>query len=72
MKIYNLLKEGYKITFEGYDHMSTWVVLEKDGEQFYYSLVSETLEKIDISKSITVDPNGLKFDVYGNLLDECK
>ena len=72
MKLTNLLKEGYKIAFEGYDHMSTWVVLEKNGEQFYYSLVTETLEKIDYSKSIVVKPEEMKWDEYGNLLDECK
>ena len=70
MKLSNLLKEGYKIIFEGYDHMSTWVVLEKDGDQYYYYLTTETLEKIEYSKEIK--PNELKFDVYGNLLDECK
>jgi hypothetical protein len=45
--------------------MSTWVVLEKSGEQFYYSLITESLEKIEI-------PKELKWDEYGNLLDECK
>lgn len=48
-----LLKEGYKVIFEGYDHLSTWIVLEKDGEQFYYSLITEKLEKIDMSKAFT-------------------
>ena len=65
MKLSNLLMEGYKVIFEGYDHMSTWVVLEKNNEQFYYSLVTESLEKIEM-------PKELKWDEYGNLLDECK
>jgi predicted deacetylase len=65
MTLNTLLQEGYKIIFEGYDHMSTWVVLEKSGEQFYYSLITESLEKIEI-------PKELKWDEYGNLLEECK
>lgn len=46
MKLSDLLKEGYKVIFEGYDLLSTWVVLEKDGEKFYYYLTTKTLEKI--------------------------
>ena len=65
MKLSNLLQEGYKVIFEGYDHMSTWVVLEKNGEQFYYHLTTDKLEKIELIKE-------LKWDEYGNLLDECK
>lgn len=65
MKLSNLLQEGYKVIFEGYDHMSTWVVLEKNGEQFYYYLTTDKLEKIELIET-------LKWDEYGNLLDECK
>lgn len=65
MKLSNLLTEGYKVIFEGYDHMSTWVVLEKNGEQFYYYLTTDILEKIEPIEE-------LKWDEYGNLLDECK
>lgn len=65
MNLSNLLKEGYKVIFEGYDYLSTWIVLQKDDEQFYYDLTTESLEKIEI-------PTELKFDIYGNLLDECK
>jgi predicted deacetylase len=72
MKLANLLKEGYKIIFEGYDHMSTWIVLEKNGEQFYYSFITETLERIDYSKNISPNSDEMKWDEYGNLLDECK
>lgn len=65
MKLSDLLKEGYEVIFEGYDHMSTWVVLGKNNEQFYYYLTTETLEKIEV-------PLEMKWDIYGNLLDECK
>lgn len=65
MKLSNLLQEGYKVIFEGYDHMSTWIVLEKNGEQFYYYLTTDKLEKIELIET-------LKWDEYGNLLDECK
>jgi hypothetical protein len=66
MKLSNLLKEeGYKLAFEGYDYMSTWVVLEKNNEKYYYYLNTETLEKIEVSKE-------LKWDEFGNLLEECK
>lgn len=64
MKLSDLLKEGYKVIFEGHDYLSTWVVLEKDGEQFYYYLTTGELEKIEVKE--------LKWDEYGNLLDECK
>lgn len=65
MKLSDLLTEGYKVIFEGYDHMSTWFVLEKNGEQFYYYLTTDILEKIEPIEE-------LKWDEYGNLLDECK
>lgn len=65
MKLSNLLQEGYKVIFEGYDHMSTWIVLEKNGEQFYYYLTTDKLEKIELIEE-------LRWDEYGNLLDECK
>lgn len=45
--------------------MSTWVVLEKNNEKYYYYLNTETLEKIEVSKE-------LKWDEFGNLLEECK
>jgi len=65
MKLSDLLQENYKVIFEGYDHMSTWVVLEKNNEQFYYYLTTGKLEKIELVEE-------LKWDEYGNLLDECK
>ena len=65
MKLSNLLQEGYNVIFEGYDHKSTWIVLEKNGEQFYYYLTTDKLEKIELIET-------LKWDEYGNLLDECK
>jgi len=46
MELTKLLKEGYEIIFEGYDLTSTWIVLKKDDEQFYYYLTTKTLEKI--------------------------
>lgn len=46
MELSDLLKEGYEVIFEGYDLLSTWIVLEKNGEQFYYYLETKTLEKI--------------------------
>ena len=65
MKLSDLLKEGYEVIFEGYDHMSTWIVLEKNGEKFYYYLTNGNLEKIEPIEE-------LRWDEYGNLLDECK
>jgi len=65
MKLSDLLQEGYKVIFEGYDHMSTWIVLEKNGEQFYYYLTTGNVEKIEPVEE-------LRWDEYGNLLDECK
>jgi hypothetical protein len=67
MTLNTLLQEGYKIIFEGHDSYERcqWVVLEKNSEQFYYYLFTESLEKIEI-------PKELKWDEYGNLLDECK
>jgi hypothetical protein len=46
MKLSDLLKEGYEVIFEGHDLLSTWIVLEKNGEQFYYYLETKNLEKI--------------------------
>lgn len=65
MNLSELLKKGYNLIFEGYDYLSSWVVLEKDGEQFYYYINTGKLEKIEIQKE-------LKWDEYGNLLEECK
>ncbi len=43
----DLLSEGYVIVNDGYDLLTTWMIVEKDGVQFYYYFTSQTLEKIE-------------------------
>lgn len=42
-----LISQGYVIVDEGYDLLTTWIVVEKDGSQFYYYFTTQTLEKIE-------------------------
>lgn len=41
-----LTSQGYVIVDEGYDLLTSWIVVDKDGIQFYYYLTTQTLEKI--------------------------
>lgn len=53
-----LISNGFTVIDWGYDHLSNWIVVEKEGIKYYYYFDTKEIERIDERGIIWEDGNG--------------